>query len=58
MEIFQSPLGGITNACDILALTCDEVATGISILTAITFGKDGKLWATKNALIPNAVESV
>jgi len=44
--------GGTINACDVEAKTCREVATDIPILTAITFGKDGTLWATKNALLP------
>ena len=47
-------VGGTINACDLDAPTptCAEAATGIPILTAITFGKDGSLWATKQALIP------
>lgn len=48
--------GGTINACDLGASSagaCTEVATGIPILTAITFGTDGTLWATKNALIPD-----
>lgn len=44
--------GGTINACDLSSLSCVEVATGIPIVTAITFGKDGRLWATRNALIP------
>jgi hypothetical protein len=44
--------GGTINACDVVTATCIEVATGIPILTAITFGLDGSLWATENALIP------
>lgn len=51
-------VGGTINSCDLDALTCTEVATGIPILTAITFGKDGSLWATKNALIPGLAEVV
>ena len=50
--------GGSINACDVNAGTCSEVATGLPILTAITFGKDGTLWATKNALIPGLAEVV
>ena len=50
--------GGTINACDVMAGTCDEVATGVPIVTAIAFGKDGRLWATRNALIPGAAEVV
>lgn len=45
-------VGGTINSCDLGILSCTEIATEIPILTAITFGKDGTLWATKNALIP------
>lgn len=51
-------VGGTINACDVDALTCAEVATGIPMVTAVTFGTDGTLWATKNALIPGAAEVV
>ncbi len=50
--------GGTINACDVNSQICTEVATGIPILTAITFGKDGKLWATQNALIPGLAEVI
>lgn len=50
--------GGTINACDLSAGTCTEVATGIPILTAITFGADGTLWATQNALIPGSADVV
>lgn len=50
--------GGTINACDLGAESCTEVATEIPILTAITFGNDGTLWATKNALIPGSAEVI
>ena len=56
VEILQAPTGGTINACDVATLICGEVASGIPILTAITFGKDGTLWATRNALIPGQAE--
>jgi hypothetical protein len=56
VEIFQAPTGGTISACDLGAQACSEVASGIPIVTAITFGKDGNLWATRNALIPGQVE--
>ncbi len=52
VEILQSPTGGTINACDVGTQACSTVAAGIPILTAITFGTDGRLWATRNALIP------
>jgi hypothetical protein len=50
VEIFRAPTGGTINSCDIVTLQCTEVATGIPELTAITFGKDGTQWATRNAV--------
>lgn len=50
--------GGTINACNLGTGSCSEVATGIPILTAITFGKDGTLWATKNALVPGSATVV
>lgn len=50
--------GGTINACDLGTVMCSEVATGIPILTAITFDSDGNLWATKNALIPGLAEVI
>jgi hypothetical protein len=50
VEIFGSGVGGTINACNVDTLACDEVATGINQLTGITFGKDGTLYATQNAL--------
>jgi hypothetical protein len=32
------------------------VATDIPVLTSITFGKHGSLWATRNALTPGGAE--
>lgn len=48
--------GGTINSCAVATLTCSEVATGIPLITAITFGKDGTLWATRNSLIPGSAE--
>lgn len=48
--------GGTINKCDPVAGTCTEVASGIPMLTSITFGKDGTLWATRNSLIPGTAE--
>lgn len=51
-------VGGTINKCNTSTATCTEVATGIPILTAITFGKKGDLWATQNALIPGLAEVI
>ena len=56
VEILQTGSGGTVNACDLTSLTCEIVASDIPILTSITFGKDGKLWVAKNALIPPIAE--
>jgi hypothetical protein len=58
VEIFGTFSGGSVNACDISAAvpSCVEVATGIPELTAITFGKDGSLWATRNSLVAGGAE--
>ena len=58
VEVFGGGAGGTINACDVEAGTCSEVATGIPVLTAITFGKGRTLWATKNALIPSSADIV
>lgn len=51
-EVLAMPTTGTINACDIDALTCVEVKTGLVLPTAITFGKDGTLWSTEFAVIP------
>jgi hypothetical protein len=56
VEIFQQPTGGTINSCDVEDQECSEVASGIPVLTSITFGKDRTLWATRNALTPGQVE--
>jgi hypothetical protein len=43
-----TPSGGTINKCDVNAGTCQEVASGIFFLTAITLDRDGTLWATTN----------
>lgn len=58
VEVLGGGVGGTINACDVDAGTCTEVATEIPILTAITFGKDGMLWATANALIPGTADVI
>lgn len=52
VEIFGVVTGGTVNACDLVTLACEEVATGLPVHTAIAFDRDGQLWATINALTP------
>lgn len=58
VEIFHTGSGGKVNSCNVSNLSCSEVATDIPVLTAITFGKDGTLWATRNALTPGGAEVI
>jgi hypothetical protein len=58
VEIFQGGVGGTISACNLKHGTCDVVAEGIPQLTAITFDKRGKLWATQNSLVPGGAEVI
>jgi hypothetical protein len=58
VEIFGAPTGGTVNACSLWSRRCQEVATDIIELTAITFAKDGALWGTQNSLDIGAAEVV
>jgi hypothetical protein len=58
VEIFGAPQGGAINSCDLTTLSCTDLGVSIPILTAITFGKDGTLRATENALIPGAADVI
>jgi hypothetical protein len=58
VEIFQDGVGGTVDVCSLKKHTCREVAGGIPQLTAITFTKGGKLWATQNSLVENGAEVV
>jgi hypothetical protein len=51
-EVLHMPAGGAISACDVDSLQCEEVASGIPYVTAITFDRNGQLWATENAIIP------
>lgn len=56
VEIFGNGVGGTVNACDLDALDCEEVATEIPQLTAMTFDRDDDLWVTRNVLVPGGAE--
>ena len=58
VEIFQDGVGGTINSCNVRRGTCRVVAEGINQLTAITFDKRGRLWATQNSLVPGGAEVV
>ena len=58
VEVFGIVTGGNIKACDTQTMECETIASGIPLLTAISFDKDGKLWATQNALIPNMAQVI
>lgn len=48
----QPLAGGTISACDVNTPACVEVAGGLPLPTAITFGKKGTLWSTQFGPIP------
>lgn len=52
IEVLNHPTTGTINACDVVTKACLAFAPGLASPTAITFGKDGRLWSTSNALAP------
>ena len=54
VEIFNNPVGGTANACDLTTLTCQEIATDVPEHTALTVDKKGTVYATVNGLTPGA----
>ena len=57
LELEQG-VGGSVQACDLASEDCDTVVSGIPILTAIAYHRNGSLWGTKNSLIPGAADVV
>jgi hypothetical protein len=55
---FGQGVGGSVHACDLATGDCDEIVSGIPMLTAITFRQDGSLWGTVNSLIPGLADVV
>lgn len=51
-------LGGTINACDVENPGCVEVASGLPLPTAITFGKKGALWSTLFGPVPGGMATV
>ncbi|WP_053977348.1 ScyD/ScyE family protein [Mangrovimonas xylaniphaga] len=58
VEVLQTGMGGNIKMCNMETMEVTTIATGIPLLTAITFDKQGNLWATQNALIPGLAEVV
>ena len=56
VEVLQAPTGGTVNRCDLGSGTCEELATDIPILTAVTVDRQGTITATRNALIPGLAD--
>ncbi|WP_162430859.1 ScyD/ScyE family protein [Christiangramia aestuarii] len=56
VEVVGTVTGGNIKACNTETMECETIATGIPLLTAISFDKDGNLWAIKNGLIPGQAE--
>ena len=52
VEVLMTPTTGTINACDVNTHACIELKSGLVEPTAISFGKDGKLWSTEYALTP------
>ncbi len=55
---FGVGVGGSVHACDLDTGVCEEVASEIPMLTAITFRQDGSLWGTVYSLIPGMADVV
>ena len=48
----QPVAGGNVQACDVETGSCNAIATGLSLPSAITVGKDGTVWVAENTAIP------
>jgi hypothetical protein len=60
IDIFQGngALGGSVSACNVATGACEKVVSGVPMLTAITFRKDGSLWGTTSSLVPGAADVI
>ena len=56
VEVLGGGVGGTVNACDVTTMSCTEIASSVPIITAVTVGKRGAIWATRNALVPGQAE--
>ncbi len=55
---FGQGVGGSVHACNLTTKACETIVSGVPMLTAITFRKDGSLWGTVNSLIPGLADVV
>ncbi len=44
--------GGMVMACDVGTGACSPIAAGLGLVTAVTVGKDGRVWVADNSAIP------
>jgi hypothetical protein len=60
VEIFEGngAVGGSVHACDVNTGDCEEIVSGIPILTSIAFRNDNSLWGTIWSLIPGQADVV
>jgi hypothetical protein len=49
-------IGGSVNACSLNPWSCQQIATGLFMLTSATVGRDGTVSVVTNALIPGGVD--
>ncbi len=54
----QALAGGTINACDVDTLDCSVVSHPMPLPTAITFGKDGRLWSTVMGPVPGGAATI
>lgn len=55
---FEQGVGGSVHACDLQTQVCEEIVSGVPMLTAITFRQDGSLWGTVWSLVPGMADVV
>ena len=58
VEIFGDGIGGSVHRCDLATKHCEELASGLPMLTSITFRDDGSLWGTTWSLVPGMGDAV
>ena len=60
IEIFQGngALGGSVHACNVATQACEEVVSGLPMLSSIAFRNDGSLWGTTSSLVPGQADAV
>jgi hypothetical protein len=54
----EQPTTGSVWACDVTSQECEKVAGGKPIMTAIAFRRNGSMWGTINALIPDQADVI